>query len=149
MRGNSLYEKLKKYEASDFYGFHMPGHKRNTELMDRDCPMELILQRSMDLMICIMQTESCWSWSSVSQSFTGRIPSRILINGSTAGIMSAILGCVDRGGKLLVARNCHKSVYHAMELGGLELVYLYPEFDTTWEINGVIEPGTERMAGRF
>ena len=60
--------------------------------------------------------------------------------------MSAILGCVDRGGKLLVARNCHKSVYHAMELGRLEPVYLYPEFDTTWEINGVIEPGQIKAA---
>lgn len=38
MRGNSLYEKLKKYEASDFYGFHMPGHKRNTELMGQGLP---------------------------------------------------------------------------------------------------------------
>ena len=28
----TLYDKLKMYAASDYYGFHMPGHKRNTSL---------------------------------------------------------------------------------------------------------------------
>lgn len=141
MRGNSLYEKLKKYEASDFYGFHMPGHKRNTELMGQGLPYGIDiteidgfddLHHADGILLELEQRIA---------KLYGADRSRILINGSTAGIMSAILGCVDRGGKLLVARNCHKSVYHAMELGGLESVYLYPEFDTTWEINGVIEPG--------
>lgn len=146
MRGNSLYEKLKKYEASDFYGFHMPGHKRNTELMGQGLPYGIDiteidgfddLHHADGILLELEQRIA---------KLYGADRSRILINGSTAGIMSAILGCVDRGGKLLVARNCHKSVYHAMELGGLEPVYLYPEFDTTWEINGVIEPGQIKAA---
>lgn len=146
MRGNSLYEKLKKYEASDFYGFHMPGHKRNTELMGQGLPYGIDiteidgfddLHHADGILLELEQRIA---------KLYGADRSRILINGSTAGIMSAILGCVDRGGKLLVARNCHKSVYHAMELGGLESVYLYPEFDTTWEINGVIEPGQIKAA---
>lgn len=146
MRGNSLYEKLKKYEASDFYGFHMPGHKRNTELMGQGLPYGIDiteidgfddLHHADGILLELEQRIA---------KLYGADRSRILINGSTAGIMSAILGCVDRGGKLLVARNCHKSVYHAMELGRLEPVYLYPEFDTTWEINGVIEPGQIKAA---
>ena len=146
MRGNSLYEKLKKYEASDFYGFHMPGHKRNTELMGQGLPYGIDiteidgfddLHHADGILLELEQRIA---------KLYGADRSRILINGSTAGIMSAILGGVDRGGKLLVARNCHKSVYHAMELGGLEPVYLYPEFDTTWEINGVIEPGQIKAA---
>lgn len=146
MRGNSLYEKLKKYEASDFYGFHMPGHKRNTELMGQGLPYGIDiteidgfddLHHADGILLELEQRIA---------KLYGADRSRILINGSTAGIMSAILGCVDRGGKLLVARNCHKSVYHAMELGGMEPVYLYPEFDTTWEINGVIEPGQIKAA---
>ena len=28
-----LYEKLTAYGNSDYYAFHMPGHKRNMELM--------------------------------------------------------------------------------------------------------------------
>ena len=146
MSVNSLYEKLREYEASDFYGFHMPGHKRNTELMGQGLPYGIDiteidgfddLHHADGILLELEQRIA---------KLYGADRSRILINGSTAGIMSAILGCVDRGGKLLVARNCHKSVYHAMELGGLEPVYLYPEFDTTWEINGVIEPGQIKAA---
>ena len=146
MSVNSLYEKLREYEASDFYGFHMPGHKRNTELMGQGLPYGIDiteidgfddLHHADGILLELEQRIA---------KLYGADRSRILINGSTAGIMSAILGCVDRGGKLLVARNCHKSVYHAMELGRLEPVYLYPEFDTTWEINGVIEPGQIKAA---
>ena len=37
-----------------------------------------------------------------------------LINGSTVGILSAIAGVTSKGDQILVARNCHKSVYHAI-----------------------------------
>lgn len=50
-----------------------------------------------------------------------------LINGSTCGILAAIFACTTQRGKLLMARNCHKAVYHAVELRELETVYLYPE----------------------
>lgn len=30
---NNLYDKLKEYSKSDFYPFHMPGHKRNVNLI--------------------------------------------------------------------------------------------------------------------
>ena len=53
-----------------------------------------------------------------------------LVNGSTAGILSAILGTTEKGDSILVARNCHKSVYHAIYLNELDPVYLYPKFDT-------------------
>ena len=44
--------------------------------------------------------------------------------------MSAILGTTGKGDSILVARNCHKSVYHAIYLNELDPVYLYPKFDT-------------------
>ena len=34
----SLYDELKKYEQSYFYGFHMPGHKRNGGLTGAALP---------------------------------------------------------------------------------------------------------------
>ena len=43
-----------------------------------------------------------------------------LINGSTVGILSGILGVTNRGDRILVARNCHKSVYHAIYMNELE-----------------------------
>ena len=59
-----------------------------------------------------------------------------LINGSTAGLLSAIGACAHARNlavpafgsrKIVMARNCHRSVYHAVYLNRLEPVYLYPE----------------------
>ena len=38
-----LYEKLKNYRNSDYYGFHMPGHKRNPVFADilPGCEMDI------------------------------------------------------------------------------------------------------------
>ena len=56
----------------------------------------------------------------------GTEETRFLINGSTVGILSALAGCTRRGDEVLIARNCHKSVYHAAEMFGLKPVYIYP-----------------------
>ena len=37
-----------------------------------------------------------------------------------------------------MARNCHKSVYNAVDLNGLIPEYVYPEFDETTDLNGEI-----------
>ena len=38
-----LYEKLTAYGNSDYYAFHMPGHKRNMELMRARLPYNICL----------------------------------------------------------------------------------------------------------
>ena len=50
-----------------------------------------------------------------------------LVNGSTVGILSAVLGCTRPGERVLMSRNCHKSVYNALYINNLRPVYLYPE----------------------
>ncbi len=32
----SLEQLLMEYRDSDYYGFHMPGHKRNTVILDKE-----------------------------------------------------------------------------------------------------------------
>ena len=49
------------------------------------------------------------------------------VNGSTAGLLTAISAAVPEGGKLILARNCHKAVYHSIYLRRLMPVYLYPD----------------------
>lgn len=51
----------------------------------------------------------------------------LLVNGSTGGLLAAVSACVPAGGKLLMSRNCHKAVYHALELRALRPVYLMPD----------------------
>ena len=64
--------------------------------------------------------------------------SHFMVNGSTGGILSAIAGVTHRGDRVLVARNCHTSVYHGIELNGLRPVYLWPELDRELGIYGGI-----------
>lgn len=63
-----------------------------------------------------------------------------LINGSTCGILAAITACVPFGGKILMARNCHKSVYNAAELIHADSIYLTPEYEPITGSCGCILP---------
>lgn len=63
-----------------------------------------------------------------------------MINGSSGGIIAAILASVSKGGKLIMARNCHKSAFHALTLGDLQPVYAYPKLIEDYGISGAVEP---------
>lgn len=67
-----------------------------------------------------------------------------LVNGSTCGILSAVCGSTAWGGKLLMARNCHKSAYHGLILNHLEPVYVYPSYLEGPGISGGVCPSDVR-----
>ena len=54
------------------------------------------------------------------------------------GLIASILTSAGRGSRALIARNCHKSIYNAVYLGGLEAEYLYPEIIGDEGITGEI-----------
>ena len=135
-----LYTRLKEYSASDFYPFHMPGHKRNPQITGADLPYGIDITE-------IDGFDDLHHASSILKEAEERAArvyhageTHYLINGSTAGILSAVLGCSQRGGKILIARNCHKSVYNAVYLNELHPVYIYPEFVENTGLNGEICP---------
>ena len=135
-----LYKKLKSYGQSDYYPFHMPGHKRNRAssaddfLFERDITeisgfdnlhhAEGILKEAQEYAAQIYGTKKCF----------------FSVNGSTAALLAAVSASVNKGGKILVARNCHKAVYHALYLRELQPVYIYPHEDQRLGINGGISP---------
>jgi arginine/lysine/ornithine decarboxylase len=125
-------EGLIKYAQEKNISFHMPGHKSNirnfqeletirkyfykidlTEVPGVDnlhCPEDIILQGE----------------KLAARAF-GAYKSYFLVNGSTCGIYSMIMGTTKPGDKIIVQRNCHRSVYMACLMGGLETVYITPE----------------------
>lgn len=133
---SKLYENLMEYSASDYYPFHMPGHKRNitdgvnpysydiTEIdgFDNLHEPQGILRIAMEEAAEFYETDKTY----------------FLVNGSTCGILSAICAVTARGDKILMARNCHKSVYNAVYLQELNPVYLYPEYIGEYGISGGI-----------
>ena len=61
-------------------------------------------------------------------------------NTARLGMLAGIAAATQRGDKILLARNCHKSVYNAVELLGLVPVYIAPPTDETTGIAGSIAP---------
>ena len=53
--------------------------------------------------------------------------SYILVNGTSCGIVASILASVKRGGKMIVSRGCHRSVYSGLSLGEITPCYVQPE----------------------
>ena len=73
-----------------------------------------------------------------------------MINGSTGGILAAVCGSVPRGGRILVSRNCHKSVYHGICLNQLKTSYVYPqEIEGLGIQGGITAEDVDRMLNRY
>lgn len=136
----SLYEKLVAYGAGDACPFHMPGHKRNMGKWGFADPFSFDITE-IDGFDNLHHAEGILKAAQERATRVyGARRTFFLINGSSAGILSAVSACVSKGGKLLMARNCHKAVYHAASLLDLETVYVYPEQERRYGLNGGISP---------
>lgn len=133
-----LYEKLTAYGNSDYYAFHMPGHKRNMELMRARLPYNIDITE-IDGFDDLHHAEELLKelQENAARVFHAE-ETHYLVNGSTVGLLSAMMGCTERGGRILMARNCHKSVYNAVYINELRPVYIYPEFSEETDLNGEI-----------
>ncbi|MDD5803453.1 aminotransferase class I/II-fold pyridoxal phosphate-dependent enzyme [Blautia sp. HCP3S3_H10_1] len=133
-----LYKELENYGKSDFYPFHMPGHKRNQACMEGDFPIDRDITE-IDGFDDLHHSEGILleAQNALSRMY-GTRKSFFSVNGSTAGLLTAISAAVKKGGQILVARNCHKAVYHAIYLRELIPTYIYPHSDNDLGINGAI-----------
>lgn len=55
----------------------------------------------------------------------------ISVNGSSGGILASIFAVCNEGDTVIVARNCHKSVYNACMLLKLKIIFIEPQYDLT------------------
>lgn len=126
--------KLEAYSKENIVPMHMPGAKRNSELIgrymdDMPAPYDIDIteidgfdnMHNADGMI-----KKAFEKTAV---LYGADESLFLVNGSTAGNMAAICGVTDKGDSIIVARNCHISVYNAIILNELDVNYVYPQYD--------------------
>ena len=57
-----------------------------------------------------------------------------LTNGSTSGIVASMFALLNRCDKVLIARNCHQSVYNGLVLTGAVPLWLMPQYNKEWGI---------------
>lgn len=144
-----LYDKLAAYGESDYYGFHMPGHKRNSRITGAELPYKIDITEIEGFDDLHHAKGIIKELEAEAASLYHAEETHLLINGSTVGILSAIEGCTHRGDKILMARNCHKSVYHAVCMKELEPVYIYPDMCEETGLNEAISPEeTDKILSR-
>ncbi|MEG0919143.1 MAG: aminotransferase class I/II-fold pyridoxal phosphate-dependent enzyme [Anaerovoracaceae bacterium] len=123
---------LEEYGNKNTVSFHMPGHK-GYKIFDRygygnffrsfvdwditEIPgadnlfhPEGIIKKAMENYKNLYQSQESY----------------LLINGTSSGIIGAMLAVAKAGQKILAARNCHKSVHSGATLGAIEMDYVYP-----------------------
>ncbi|MCH5304146.1 MAG: aminotransferase class V-fold PLP-dependent enzyme, partial [Ruminococcus sp.] len=121
-----LFDKLKN---NNKIPFHMPGHKRNIELLGNDFPYNIDITE-------IDGYDNLHKPDSIIKSIEDKAKgiyhsenSFILVNGSTVGILAGISSVVNQNDIVLLSRNCHKAVYNAIELTKAKSAYLNPSVD--------------------
>ena len=63
-----------------------------------------------------------------------------LTNGSTCGIVAAILATCSHGDKIILPRNIHQSAISGLILSGAIPIFVNPEYDADWDIANCITP---------
>lgn len=117
----------KMLESLSSYPFHMPGHKRNSDFNISSSDIDITEIDGFDNL-----HNPCAVLKDIENEISHLYKSKksiISVNGSTACILSAISAVCSKGDTILVARNCHKSVYNACLINELKVVYIEPEFD--------------------
>lgn len=137
---DKLYRKLEDYGKTDFYPFHMPGHKRNKLSVDSDFPFERDITEISGFDNLHHPEGIIKEAQEALAELYGTKESFFSVNGSTAALLAAISASVKKGGQILAARNCHKAVYHGIYLRELVPTYIYPQADPELGISGEIPP---------
>ena len=144
-----LQDQLKSYCADGPYPMHMPGHKRNlspgpglpydfdvTEVEGTDDlhHADGILKEAMERTGKLYGSRRTW----------------YLTCGSTCGNLAMMYAAIPRGSEVILARNCHKSVFHGAELLGLTVHWLMPEKLPGFGIPGSVRPeSVEKMLRQY
>lgn len=122
----SLYAALSEYGKSDYYPYHMPGHKRSPQAGEMARYYDIDITE-IDGFDNLHHAEGILREAQErANRLYGAEETYYLVGGSTSGVLASVMTAAARGTELLIARNCHKSVYHAAILQELQLHYCYP-----------------------
>lgn len=120
-----LHDELKNLHT---YPFHMPGHKRNENFGITGSEIDITEIEGYDNLQnahgTIAEVQDTY------KKLYGSESAFLLVNGSTVGILAAVFAMTSCGDKVIIAANCHKSVYNACALRKLKTVIAQPQYDS-------------------
>ena len=134
-----LYNKLISYAESGTSPFHMPGHKMGRGIGEYDIFKTDITEingfdnlHNPDGIIKDAQEKYA--------SLFGAKKTFFCVNGATGALQAAIMSVCGPNDTVIMARNCHRSVYSAMILTGSKTVYVFPQYCGKSDMPGGILP---------
>ena len=141
----NLEQQLRAYCRQGQTPLHMPGHKRRVSVTDAiDSSLDFtevegtddlhhakgILKEAMDRTAALYGARRTW----------------YLVNGSTCGNLAGIAAMTREGDEVIVARNCHRSIFHALQLRNLKVHWVMPVYLKEYGIYGSLSTRTVRQA---
>ena len=128
-----LVEAMLKYKNEDVYPMHTPGHKggRGMEALLHQ-EMGASVRMDVSLMSELDDIHEPESYIKEAQELAARTYGSDAcfwcVNGTSQAIHAMLMTALKPGEKLLLPRNAHRSVAGGLILGGIEAVYLQPEY---------------------
>ncbi|MBT2583814.1 aminotransferase class I/II-fold pyridoxal phosphate-dependent enzyme [Planococcus sp. ISL-109] len=129
-----IVDALVEFQRNRPTSFHVPGHK-NGQLSGLPQELKAALLYDMTELeglddlhapkAAIKEAEALLAHA------YGAEKSYFLVNGSTAGNLAMIHAVCREGDRVIVQRNSHQSIFHALELARVRAIYVAPEWDET------------------
>ncbi|MBD2326153.1 aminotransferase class I/II-fold pyridoxal phosphate-dependent enzyme [Alkalinema sp. FACHB-956] len=147
-----LVEQLQQCAGRSYAPFHTPGHKRGKGVSAEfrsllgeaafcaDLPELPELDNLFNPEGVIQQAQAL-----AAEAF-GADRTYFLANGSTAGLLAAILATCRPGDKVILPRNVHRSVISGLILAGAVPVFVLPDYDSAVDIAHGVAPSTIAQA---
>ena len=132
---------LKELVKEDSVSFHFPGHKGRLTNIDWAELMPMIdttETRGMDNLL--EPTGIIKESQEEAAKVFGSKYTIYGVNGSTGSNYIALSAVANKGDKILVQRNCHKSVYNSMILNELDPIYVFPNYNKEYELTTGVCP---------
>ncbi|WP_133582201.1 aminotransferase class I/II-fold pyridoxal phosphate-dependent enzyme [Aureibacillus halotolerans] len=128
-----LVDVLQRHSASGAISFHVPGHKQGVVRGSLSIEWEALLAYDATEITGLDDLHAPSGPILKSQqllsSYYHSLESYFLVGGSTSGNLAMILATCQTDDVVLVQRNAHQSIFHALELAGARPVLLAPTMD--------------------
>lgn len=145
MKERPLVEALKKFVETNPMSLHVPGHKNGLlsnlpDIFKQSLKYDLTELSGLDDLHhpeeAIKEAQHL-----LAETYNSDF-SYFLVNGSTVGNLAMIYATCHYNEYIIVQRNAHKSIFHAIELVGAKAVFLAPEWDEHTKTAGAVSTAT-------
>ena len=141
-----IVEALKTAYENPTYQFHIPGHTKGLgtlpdfrKLVGRKALMVDTTDEFDNLGTLTPATGPIKEAEELAAKAFGSKKTFFLLNGSTIGNLAIAMGLTKKGQKVIVNRNCHRSILTGLIISGAEPLWIIPEKFSDWGLWGNID----------